>query len=565
MSSCLKALIVLVALLLGPVPAKARAQEPDKRAAEVQALLASWDRPDAPGVTVTVRLDGRIVAEVAVGAADLEHDVPIRQTTVFHAASLSKQVTAFSILLLERDGLLSIDDQLVAYVPEAAHLGPITLRQLLDHTSGLRDQWTLLAMAGWRSEDLVTDDQVLRLVLSQDKGNFAPGTAYQYTNSGYSLLAEVVYRVSGQRLAAFAEKQIFEPLGMSETRFQDDLSAVIENRALSYRPGSEGYVGEVLNYATAGPSGLKTTSRDLSRWAENFETGAVGGQGVIKRMREQGVLPDGTVNIYALGQERRLYRGLETWSHGGRDAGYRSFLLRVPSERFSVAVLSNAADFDTAAIAFAIADIYLSDRVGYEVQSAPAEERPSAEQLAAYAGDYEIFPGLILSIRTEADRLIFSVLGEGEPVELPALSPTSFELNPRTDLAIEFHEPVDGQAPGLGYRIGMHGTLIAPRVDLIDFSTDDVAPEEYVGRYYSPELQTEYLLLMADGVLVARHARRPDIALRPYQPDTFSSSQSFFQRVVFERDAAGHLIGFWLSGVVAEDIYFALQAATVNP
>lgn len=561
MSSCFKVLAALAALTLVAAPVKVAAQAPDARAAEVRSLLAAWDRPDAPGVAVTVRLDGAIVAQVALGSADLEHGVPIRPSTVFHAASLSKQVTALSILLLEQDGQLSIDDPLAAYIPEAAHLGPITLRQLLNHTSGLRDQWTLLAMAGWRSEDLVTDDQVLPLILSQERGNFVPGTAYQYTNSGYSLLAEVVWRVSGQRLAEFAHDRIFQPLGMTSTRFQDDVSEVIEGRALSYERDGQGHVREVLTYATAGPTGLKTTTGDLTLWAANLDTGAVGGSAVRARMEEQGVLSDGTVNIYALGQEHRPYHGLDTWSHGGRDAGYRSFLLRVPSERFSVAVLSNAAAFDTAAVAFAIADLYLADRPGYEAPPVGVAETPDRGQLAAYTGNYELFPGLIFSIRAEGESLLFQVLGDGEPVELPALSEASFELNKASDLAIEFAEPVGGHSPWLGYRIGMHGTLIAPRIELVDFSPDTVEPEAFAGRYYSAELHTEYTLAMSDGTLVARHARRADIPLRPYQPDTFSSSEWFFQRLVFSRDAEGQVDGFWLSGAMAEDIYFARQEA----
>src|SRR3546814_836593 len=169
----------------------------------------------------------------------------------------SKQFTAFAILLLEKDGKWSIDDALSSYIPEAAALGPITLRQLMNHTSGLRDQWTLLGAAGWCSEDLVTDDQVLGLLLDQRGGNFPPGSAYQYTNSGYSLLAEVVRRASGQSLRVFCEDRIFRPLGMSHTHFQDKISDIVPDRALSYTPTGKGYARQVLSYADRKSTRLK--------------------------------------------------------------------------------------------------------------------------------------------------------------------------------------------------------------------------------------------------------------------------------------------------------------------
>jgi len=526
----------------------------DPREAAVAALLQSWNAPDGPGAAVTVTLDGEIAATVAVGSANLEQAAPVTPTTAFHVASVSKQFTAFAILLLEQGGRLSIDDPLTKHVPEAAAYGPVTLRQLMNQTGGVRDDGVLLAMAGWRNEDMSTDEQALEMLLRQRRGNFAPGAAYQYTNGGYGLLNEVVRRVSGRSLADFCRERMFIPLGMTRTRFHDDASIIVSGRAESYRRSGDRYVRDILTNAQTGATGLVTTAEDLSRWARNFETPVVGGPVLFRRMEEQGVLNDGTVNIYAQGQEHRPYKGLDTWSHGGRDAGFRAFLLRIPGERFTVSVLSNAADFDTAKVAFAAADLYLSDRPAWRPAPEPAPTTPTPEQLADYAGTYEIFPGLFFKISTDGRRLLFAV-GDEEPTTLPVLSATRFELNPRSDLSLEFPE-TPGAARGLKYRLGLHGALDAPRVDLAPFAPETVNLEDFTGRFYSAELETEYVFRIEEGRLILRHPRLPAITLRPYQPDLFAGSDTNFGRFAFERNAAGRVTGFRLSGPVVEGVTF---------
>lgn len=550
----------VLALFIFVLGAAAPARAADPREAAIAGLLQPWSAPDGPGAAVTVTLDGEIAARVAVGSADLEHAAPVTPDTPFHAASVSKQFTAFAILLLEQDGKLSIDDPLTKYAPEAAAYGSVTLRQLMNQTGGVRDDGALLAMAGWRNEDVTTNEQALTALLRQRRGNFAPGEAYQYTNGGYGLLAEVVRRVSGQSLADFCRERIFVPLGMTRTRFHDDASIVVPGRAESYRRSGDQYVRDILTNAQTGATGLVTTAEDLSRWARNFETPVVGGPALFRRMEEQGVLNDGTVNIYAQGQERRPYHGLDTWSHGGRDAGFRAFLLRIPGERFTVSVLSNAADFDTAKVAFSVADLYLSDRPAWRADPAPAPTTPTPEQLAAYAGSYELFPGLFFNITTDGRRLLFAV-GDGEPTALPVLSATRFELNPRSDLSLEFPDAPGAAAPGLKYRIGLHGALDAPRVDLAPFSPDAVRLEDFTGRYYSAELETEYDLRAEDGRLTMRHPRLSPVPLRPYQPDLFAGSDVNFGRFAFDRDAAGRVIGFRLSGPVVDGVVFVRRSA----
>lgn len=534
-------------LLSGPAHAGA-GQDP---AAEMARMLHDLAGPEEPGVAAAVLLDGVVAAAAEAGLADMEQAAPITRTTVFHAASLSKQFTAFALLLLEQDGALSIDDPVSTYIPEMAGSPPVSLRRLMNHTNGQRDLATLLAVAGWRSEDLVTNQQALDMVLAQRGLNFAPGAAFQYNNADYVLLAEVVRRVSGQSLAAFCQARIFEPLGMTHTRFVDDPAVLQLGSAQSYEPVGNAFRHRVLSNVVTGPTGLKTTAEDLLRWAANFESGQVGGEALFRRMETLGRLDDGSETFYALGQERHWHRGLPVWSHGGRDAGFRSYLVRIPGKRLAVAVLANRSDIDASVLAFRIADLFLPALA----QEAGDHTAPSQSDLAAYAGVYELFPGLLLNFSADGDRLRLSVAGQ-TPVVLPALSHDTFALDEETNLSIRFAPPVSGRSARLDYVLGLNGTLSAARVELAPFAPSEVRLDDYAGRFRSAELKTEYVLDIVDDGLVARHPRRPPAPLRPYQPDTFAGDLGLPVRLDFQRDSHGRVAGFVLSGPVADGVRF---------
>src|SRR5579872_3527409 len=186
-----------IAILLGAAVASLCAQ--DNSSARIDEIFKQWNKPDTPGVAVAVIRDGKLVYQKGYGAANLEYDILITPETVFHVASVSKQFTAMSLVLLEEDGKLSIDDDIRKYLPELPDYGhTITIRNLLQHTSGIRDQWQTLSLAGWRMDDVITQKQILRMLFHQKELNFDPGTRHLYSNGGYTLAAEIVARVSGK-------------------------------------------------------------------------------------------------------------------------------------------------------------------------------------------------------------------------------------------------------------------------------------------------------------------------------------------------------------------------------
>jgi CubicO group peptidase (beta-lactamase class C family) len=369
--------------------------DPEKR---VDQLINAMVGEDGAGASVAVARDGKIIYSKGYGHADLEYDVHNTPQTIFHIASVSKQFTAFSIAMLADQGKLSLSDDIRKYLPEMHDFGtPITIRQLIHHTSGLRDQWNLLVMAGWRMDDVITRSQIMRIVSRQRELNFKPGDQHSYCNTGYTLLAEIVSRVSGKPFPQWTKENIFTPLGMTSTQFYDDHERIVPNRAYSYHNDNGVFKKSVLNYANVGATSLFTTVEDLSKWAMNFENTKVGNANVMAMMEERGILNKGDTLDYAFGQVIQKYKGLKSVSHGGGDAGYRTFLLRFPEQKFSVTVFSNLASFNPYEISYGIAEAYLKDELKEEPKKeesappVPEKKEPfdaSKINLADYTGRF---------------------------------------------------------------------------------------------------------------------------------------------------------------------------------
>jgi CubicO group peptidase (beta-lactamase class C family) len=266
-------------------PYKAATAKPSV-AYRIDKLFAQWNRSDSPGCSLGVSKNGVPVYERAYGMANLELGVPITPASVFPAASISKQFTAMSILLLAKRGQLSLDDAVQKYIPEwADHGSRITIRHLLTHTSGLRDAFMLQGLAPPREDGGDRNEAIVK-VLARTRGlNFAPGTEFQYNNGAYNLLGSMVKRVSGESLRAFADANIFKPLGMTHTHFHDDPSMVVPNRVSGYHQDGSGWHVALENGGIVGNAGLQTTVGDLLLWEQNFADVRVGDRALITAMQ----------------------------------------------------------------------------------------------------------------------------------------------------------------------------------------------------------------------------------------------------------------------------------------
>ena len=491
----------------------------------VDQLFAQWAGPDSPGASIAIIQNGKIIYSQGYGAANLEYGVPNSPATVFPLASVSKQFIAFAIYLLVQDGKLSLDDDVRKYLPKLHDFGKvITIRQLLHHTSGVRDHWNLLILAGWRPEDQITDDDVARLLFQQTELNFAPGDRFLYSSSGYTLLAMVVKQVSGKTLPEFAKERIFDPLGMAHTHFQDDYGIVVKDRAYSYARQPDGKYQYV---ALSSSSSLFSTVGDLARWDENFYTGEVGGPALLAQMQEKGKLNNGNEIDYASGLEIGKYRGLRTVEHAGGDAAYRTNILRFPDQRFSVVVLANAGDVNATALSFKIADIYLEDRLQPTPDKPSLGDKPEVtidpKVLDAYVGDYELQdelrPGFIVSFSKDKDHLVARATGQSS-LPMYAVSNTAFRLRV-VPAEVVFDGPTEG---GKTQNAILHqdgASLPMRRILIIQPTAERL--KAYEGQFYSAELGVTYDVFVRDGALKV-HYPRGDIDLEPIGNDAFAGA-----------------------------------------
>jgi CubicO group peptidase (beta-lactamase class C family) len=345
----------------------------------IDRLFTSWDRDDSPGCAVAVLREGEPFYVRGYGMADLEHRVKITPSTVFHVASLSKQFTAFAVLLLAFDGKLHLDDDIRDYLDEVPALGHrITLAQCLHHTSGLRDHSPLLKLSGWRPMDERSESDICFLVRRQQRLNFRPGTDFNYCNTGYVLLASVVQRASGVRFRDFVAGRIFRPLGMHDSRVRDDHTEIVENRAQGYAPAERGgWSLWMPEFDYAGATSVNTTAEDLMRWAGYLIEARRRGDAVVQALTTAGGLTKGPSVRYGGGLEIGSYRRLPVVKHSGWDLGYQAHLAVYPTARFAVAVLFNVSTLSLATsvrtpetLARRIADRYLGHRLSRPLRPA---------------------------------------------------------------------------------------------------------------------------------------------------------------------------------------------------
>ena len=355
-------------LLLGfsaVVAPRADAQSPlaDSLVKRIDAVFARYGSLEAPGCAVGVFQGGHIVMEKGYGAANIEYRVPLTPTSPMIMGSVSKQFTAASIALLAQDGRLALSDDVRKYLPELPDYGKtITIDHLVHHTSGLRDFWALYETAGDRLDDGYTVKDVLTLAAHQHHLNFDPGAEYNYSNTGYVALGEIVHRVSGRTLRQFAAERIFAPLGMTSSQFHDDHNEPVPGRVIAYSPAAGGrWRINVWANDIVGQGGLMTTVEDLAKWDENFYTGKVGGRPFLAQQLERGRLNNGTQLAYAFGLEIGEYRGLPIVEHSGSTGGYRTDITRFPSKHTSVVTMCNVSTADAVGLAHQVAEIVLKN------------------------------------------------------------------------------------------------------------------------------------------------------------------------------------------------------------
>ena len=537
----------------------------------INAVFKQYHRKDSPGCALGVYRNGIIAYARGYGMADLERGVPITPATLFDLGSTSKQFTAASIALLVADGKLSFQDAVRKYLPEIPDYGAtITLDHLVRHTSGIRDYAGLLSLAGWKLEDVTTDDDAIQIIARQRALNFPPGTKWDYSNSGFFLLSIVVQRVTGKNLAEFAKERIFTPLGMTNTHFRNDHNAILPGRALGYSPLEKGgFRNDMSSWDQLGDGAVQSSVEELVKWDRNFYTPTVGGQALLDRLQEPGTLSNGKPHGYGRGLFLDTYRGVRRVQHGGAWAGYRAMLMRFPEQRTSFAVLCNVGSANTSKLAEGAADVVLGGafrRVEVVAGGASSQvrEADSAKGMGAGSVDPHRFEGIYFA---ETEQSVIRVVSQGGGLAVRAFG-TIIPLKPaglerfraeRYPLEIEFSGPPD--VPASAARMGFRGEEGASYVRVAAASPGPDRVAELAGTYYSPELDASWKILVKEGRAVVSGRGIGEDPLDPVFEDAFTAGPSFLR---FTRDAAGKIAGFEASASRMQRIRFERGAGNAG-
>ncbi len=350
---------------------------------QVRELFCRWTQGVCPGGQILIRRNHETIYEQCFGYGNLENRLPITPDSIFHVASISKQFTVLAVLLLQEDGKLHVDDDIRKYVGDLISFKePVTIRQMFNNVSGIRDQWELLFMRGIKINDSIGMEDVNASIRLQKTLNFPPQEGYLYSNTGFHLLAVIVERLSGRAFPDFVKERIFTPLGMEHTMIRSSYSQVIPGLAYSYQDeGSGAYYYNPLNYSLYGPTSVNTCARDLVRILGEYESPSLFSRETVDTVLKAAVLRDGSEIEYCGGMMTHIFHGMKVYEHSGADAAYRGQLLWIPEKQLEIVLLSNTTSYLASRMSKKLAALVLG-------LPAEADERNVRDALPVSPGIY---------------------------------------------------------------------------------------------------------------------------------------------------------------------------------
>lgn len=475
-----------------------------------------------PGLTVGVVENGKIKYHNSRGYMNLEYDIPFNDSTVIGLASVTKQFTSACVAILEKQGKLSISDDIRKYIPELAFYGDtIRIMHLLNHTSGIRNHNVLLDLSGFDfTHQGYTNESIEKLMFQQKGVNNRPGEKMLYSNTNYVLLALLVKRVAGLPIHTFAKQEIFEPLGMTNTFYQDDLTKVVKNRAYSYYRAGDAYKQEKSVTLCVGAGGIESTVQDLAKWSQVFLNPEHTYAFISDFVTTLDTLNSGTVMKHGRGMFVSPYKGYKTFNHSGRGLGMRSQLICVPDLDLSVIVYSNASHINAVDVSYKILDLWIHEPPSKE--KAKKKYRHNKKELVKFTGTYqELNSDMGMRIFIQNDTLFAQSSFGRHPVPLSSKSANTFTRleNPSVSYIFSSNEGSD-----VDLRVDFGGAIFyLERVELAENPNLNV--EEFAGKYFSEELDVIYELVISDNKLILNYPNNQGIVLSEGERDVFGSNK----------------------------------------
>lgn len=532
---------------------------------QIDSLFLDWNSSNHPGGSIGVMQNGKLVFSKAYGLASIEYEVANTTETLFNIASVSKQFTAMGIVLLHLEGKLSIDDNIRKHLPEMPEFTEkITIRHMLHHTSGMRSLHGLLGLAGWRYDDMRSNDDLMRFMVLQQELNFEPGSEYLYCNTGYMFMATIIERITNEKFADWMKKRIFEPLGMNNTYVEDNYRNVVSNNATSYYINSDGSYNRAIDFWNyVGSGNMHSTTQDMLLWLENFSNPTSGWEDAFKLMETQDKFNNGGNNNYAFGVILDRFKDLKRIQHGGSIGAYRSFIASFPERKLSIAILCNFST-STSGKSNQITDIVLDIEESESSANASTLTPPLLKTIQLSTQELEKFTHsfwnplsyYVRKIYVEDDTLRYFRTEDAISPLVPIAKNEFQMLGVEANLKVKFEQNKEGEKQMLVTTNDNPPIIMEAMNDPINDTLKIM--QDYSGKYYSSELQTTYFIYMEDESLKFHHPRHGDHALSILKNDVLQGNYPL-NTLLMIRNEKDEITGFRVSNGRVRNLWFEKQ------
>ncbi|MEM9928462.1 MAG: serine hydrolase domain-containing protein, partial [Bacteroidota bacterium] len=536
---------LLVLLLLFTLPCFSQSSVTRAKVKALADELYAHRSNDTPGAQVLVMQKGEVLFTGHYGLANLEHQVPVTENTVFDLASIAKMFTGYAIASLAEAGKLDVDADIRTYLPNFPGLGhTITVKHLLHHTSGIRNWTNLIYNAAWSSRDRITYENLRHLIYAQKGLDFTPGSRYQYSNSGYVLLAQIVEEVSGTTFQDWLKKHVFTPLEMESTLFNHSPAQIIPHLAQGYYVDNEGREArDYNNTAALGSSSLISNAKDMQKWMAFLLHPPADKQGTVRRMFSTSPLNNGETNTYAYGIDMDEYRGTSYITHSGSWVSHTSYLLLLPEHDAAIFLAHNFRTYNRP-IANELADLFLPTKEEAQETEGTTEvfveAKVDSNLMEEYTGLYKLGPGWYLNITHEEGYLFTESTSEPKFIMLP-INDTTFLVPAYNNRTITFLRNKAGKIDALNYNEQRR-----ERAPANEFHSQlsNVAP--LLGTYYSHELGLLYEFTHQDNLLKAFNVKTGALTVAQLEDDLYFVD-GVLSKILFHRDANNVVTGFTMT------------------
>ncbi|NHJ05226.1 MAG: class A beta-lactamase-related serine hydrolase [Candidatus Heimdallarchaeota archaeon] len=473
---------------------------------KIDTIFDKWNTNETPGCSLGVIKNGEFIYKKNYGLKNLENKEPITSNTIFDIASVSKQFTAACIALLHLKGKLSLNTSLKEILPEVKFDNRIKIRHLIHHESGIKDYQYSLTMLNYSWDEIqeLSKDNLFKLMNDLPELDFVPGNQHNYSNTNYFLLGLVVEQITGKSLVEFAEEEIFTPLGMKDTSFEENYLKINENKATGYSPKDDGYRVNNPKSRILGPRGVYSSVDDLYLWDQNFYSKKVGGKELIELLEKPSREKITGLSLnrwndptqhqgYAFGLLTDFYRGEKIIRHGGDFAGFTSEMLRFPEKELTIIILTNCGNINPTTLAFKTADVILGNefqsKSPYVWKQIKQAEEKEIEALVGIYYDFEY--NSYFEIFREENKLILA--NDWMKTELDAVS---------TDIFLAVNQPnlllIEKKDGKMIIETEFYRAEIAKFVPI---KLDKQQLEEYCGKYFNEKFKQKLQITIDEDKL----------------------------------------------------------------